>query len=324
MKVLGKNQVKLDTSEKFELDEPAARNHTPPGWPIQTIEIVPIDKAPKKYGPTTYRFGAAMTLSIILPRRGWTLVKKTKNYVYLIPPPDQTLPPFRISIAVPTPAECLELARRSHAKGQSWMGQLGEWPAWYLHERNTDMKEMWYDPTIGETASRLHRNPPKSSLSIGQWGAWNIDVTGVAGEFAIGILPPALFPASSALDTVASAIDFDLTLSEGALKTVELTLYERNATARRLCIEHYGPTCQACGLNYEVKYGALGADLIHVHHVVPLSAIGETYQVDPMRDLVPLCATCHHVVHTRNPPYSVAEIREAIKAQAVQSLGGAN
>jgi 5-methylcytosine-specific restriction protein A len=304
--------MKSGDSEKCELDEPAARTHTPPGWPIRTIEIVPIDIAPKKYGPTTYRFGAAMTLSIILPRRGWTLVKKTKSYIYLIPPPDQISPPFRISIAVPMPGECLEIARRSHAKGQSRMGQLGEWPAYYLHERNTDMQEIWRDPITGEMASRLHRSPPQSSLSIGERGAWSIAVTGVAGEFA---LPPSLTPAPPAQEAVMSGKDLDLALSEGALKTVELTTYERNATARRLCIEHYGPTCQACGLNYEDKYGAIGVNLIHVHHVVPLSAIGETYQVDPVRDLVPLCATCHHVVHSRNPLYSVGEITNAINKQ---------
>jgi 5-methylcytosine-specific restriction protein A len=304
--------MKPGNSEKFELDEPAARSHTPLGWPIQTIEIVPIDKAPKKYGPTTYRFGAAMTLSVILPRRGWTLVKKTKSYVYLIPPPDQISPPFRISIAVPTSEECLELARRSYAKGQSWMGQLGEWPAWYLHERSTEIQEIRRDPTTGEMVSCLHRNPPESSLSIGEGGPWSIFVTGVAGDFA---LPPSLTPVPPAQEAVTSGENFDLALSEGALKTVELTTYERNATARRLCIEHYGPTCQACDLNYEDKYGALGANLIHVHHVVPLSAIGGTYQVDPVRDLVPLCATCHHVAHSRNPPYSVAEIKNAINKQ---------
>lgn len=305
--------MKSNKSDKFDLDEPASRSHKPPGWPIRTIDIVPIDKAPKKYGATTYRFGAPMTLSVILPRRGWVLVKKTRSYVYLIPPPDQISPPFRISIALPTPEECLALARRSYAKGQSWMGQLGEWPAWYLHERNTDMQEIWRDPTSGEMASRLHRNPPKSSLSIGEWGAWNIDVTGVAGEFS---LPPSLTPLPTEEEAVSSRKDLDLVLSEGALTTVQLTEYERNATARRLSIEHYGPNCQACDLNYENKYGAIGVNLIHVHHVVPLSAIGETYQVDPVRDLIPLCATCHHVVHSRNPPYSVADIRNAIKTQA--------
>lgn len=304
--------MKSDNRAPFELDEPAAWSHTPPGWPIQTIEIVPSGKAPKNYGSTTYRFGAAMTLSVILPRRGWTLVKKTKNYAYFIPPLDQTSPPFHISIAIPSPEECLELARRSYARGQSWMGQLGEWPAWYLHERNTDIQEMWRDPAIGKMATRLHRNPPTSSLSIGEWGVWNVNVTGIAGKFTIGVLPPSQVPIH---ETTGPTGDYKL--SEGALKTVELTLYERNAVARRLCIGHYGPTCQACGLNYEATYGAIGTDLIHVHHVTPLSAIGEEYQVDPVRDLIPLCASCHHVVHSRNPPYSVTEIKDAINAQVL-------
>ncbi|MDF2413708.1 hypothetical protein GWQ22_09620 [Aeromonas sp. 1HA1] len=26
-----------------------------------------------------------------------------------------------------------------------------------------------------------------------------------------------------------------------------------------------------------------------------MSTIGETYEVDPIRDLIPLCATCHHI-----------------------------
>ncbi len=308
-------------SEKFELDEPAANSHTPPGWPIHTIDLVPIDKAPKKYGPSTYRFGAAMTLSVILPRRGWTLVKKTKSYVYVIPPLDQTSPPFHISIAVPTPQECLEIARRSYARGQSWMGQLGELPAWYLHERITQTEEMRIDPATGGWQTiGLHQSSPESSFSIGQGGVWSCVVTGVAGEFAIGALPPAPLAMPPEGDAAPSATDLDLTLSEGALKTVELTLYERNADARRLCIEHYGPTCQACNLNYEDKYGAIGANLIHVHHVTPLSAIGETHQVDPVRDLIPLCANCHHVAHSRNPPYSVAEIRNAMSAQVNRAL----
>lgn len=296
----------------FELDEPAARSHTPAGWPIQVIEIQSAGKAPKKYGPTTYRFGAPMTLSVILPRRGWTLVKKTKNYIYLTPPASQIVPPFEISIAVPTPEQCLELALRSYARGQSWMGQLGEWPACYLHERDTDMQEMWRDPATGDMASRLHKNPPESSLSIGEWGAWNFRVAGVAGQFSLGGLAP-----SADIPHEDNGSTTDSAFLEGALLAVELTVHERNATARRLCIEHYGPSCQACKMSYEDKYGAIGADLIHVHHVTPLAAIGAEYRVDPVRDLIPLCASCHHVAHRRSPPYSVAEIRYAIEQHAI-------
>jgi len=295
----------------FELDEPAATSHTSPGWPIEVIDLDPSGKAPKKYGPRTYRFAASLTLSVLLPRRGWMLVKKAKRYAYLIPPVGEPGPPFRISVAVPTPEESLALARRSFARGHSWIGQLGEWPATYYHERNTDMQEMWRDPKTGELQTRVHRNPPKSSLHIGEWGAWSVDVTGVDGHFALGVLPPSPAPVA-ALD---SASPIQHVLQEGSLRTVELTTYERNAVARRACIAHYGPTCQACGMNYEEKYGVIGADLICVHHVVPLSAIRAEYQVDPVRDLIPLCADCHQVVHRKDPPYSVAEVKGAIEAQ---------
>ena len=292
----------------IELDEPAAHSHSPEGWPNRVIEIKPSGKAPKAYGPTTYRFGASLTLSVILTRRGWTLVKRNKTYAYLIPPVDQTAP-FRISIAVPTIEQCFEIARRSYQRGESWMGQLGEWPAWYLHERNTDMQEMWRDPATGNMQSRLHTNPPVSSLTIGEWGAWEMRVAGVAGQFSLER------PAPAEVDAEQHAGVPDQALLEGASKSVELTVYERNATARRLCLEHYGPSCQACDMIYQDKYGPIGADLIHVHHVTPISEIGAEYQVDPIRDLVPLCASCHHVVHRRSPPHTVAEIRAAIGRQ---------
>ena len=285
-----------------DLLEPAAHSHAPPGWPIGLIEFKPTGKAPKKYGEDVYRFGAALTLSVILPRRGWTLVKQTKNYAYLRPPADQPAPPFRITIAIPTQAECVALAQRSYERGESWIGQLGEWPAWYFHERNRDMRRLWRDAVTGEIESELHPIAPESSLHIGEWGVWEAKVTGESGHFAFGNFAPASLP------TLAPPSP----LVEGEINSVELTVYERNAEARRLCIAHYGPTCQVCGLTYEAKYGAIGAGLIHVHHLTPLSAIGEAYEIDPVRDLTPLCATCHQVVHRRNPPFTVAEVRRAI------------
>ncbi|MGE6695698.1 HNH endonuclease [Sphingobium limneticum] len=298
----------------LEWAEPAASNHTPPGWPIEIIDLKPSGKAPKRYGPDAFRFSAALTLSVILPRRGWTLIKTTKTYAYLRPPSDQMNQPFRISIAVPTPAECLALAQRSFAKGESWIGQIGEWPAWYFHERNQDMRRLWRNPTTGEMESELNPSPPVSSLHIGEWGAWEATVTGTGGNFALGVLPPSI---KASMDAgVPHALLF-----EGGVRSAELTQYERNPEARRLCIAHYGAVCQACDLAFEQKYGAIGADLIHVHHVTPLSMIGEVYQVDPIRDLVPLCANCHHVAHQRNPPYTIAEIRNAIARQAVHQSG---
>lgn len=302
----------MASPQEFVLDEEAASTHNPPGWVTRCIEIPHKGKAPKHYGPQAYRFSAAMTLSVILPRRGWTLLKKTKNYAYLTPP-SGVEPPFHISIKIPSDEECLNLAKRAYDRGFSWQVQLGEWLGLYLHERVQETREMWRDPTTGQMESRLHLSRAESSLHIGEWGVWETVVTGVGGSFKIGYqhetttgVPTPAPPAQP------KPLSDSSVFHEGTVRTVELTKYERNAAARRLCIAHYGPTCQVCGLNYERKYGPVAVDLIHVHHLTPLAAIGETYQVDPIRDLVPLCATCHHVAHARTPPYTPEELRDCI------------
>lgn len=92
-------------------------------------------------------------------------------------------------------------------------------------------------------------------------------------------------------------METDKGIYEGALKTAYINSYERNPIARKKCIEHFGLDCIICGFNFENKYGKLGSGFIHVHHVVPISSIGEAYQVDPIRDLVPVCPNCHAMLH---------------------------
>ena len=38
--------------------------------------------------------------------------------------------------------------------------------------------------------------------------------------------------------------------------------------------------------------------LIHVHHLKSLAEIGHSYQVDPIKDLMPVCPNCHAVIHS--------------------------
>ena len=189
------------------------------------------------------------------------------------------------------------------------MGQLGEWPASYHHERNMDMREMWRNPDSGEMETRLHEKPPQSSFSIGESGIWGMSATSEEGRFSLDMSYPIITTEPEHILQSQKAH----TLFEGTPKSIELTKYERNPAARRRCIEHFGPTCLACGLNYEQKYGTIGAGLIHVHHIVPISTNGQDHEVDPLLDLVPLCATCHHVVHSKDPPLSVKKVKQAIK-----------
>ena len=102
-------------------------------------------------------------------------------------------------------------------------------------------------------------------------------------------------------------------LVEGASKTISVNVYERNATARKICIAHYGCICQLCKFDFENTYGHLGEGIIHIHHLTPLAQIGEGYQVDPLADLIPVCPNCHAVIHRRNPPVDIETIRKSIK-----------
>lgn len=96
---------------------------------------------------------------------------------------------------------------------------------------------------------------------------------------------------------------------EGKKTTFACTKYERSRFNRRLCLNHYGYRCVACGILLAEKYGDAGRDLIHVHHLTPVSVMEEPAILNPIKDLVPLCPNCHNVAHRRNPPYSLEELR---------------
>ena len=86
-------------------------------------------------------------------------------------------------------------------------------------------------------------------------------------------------------------------LFEGAKKTVLVNRYERNPEARKECIAAHGYKCIVCGMDFEKTYGEIGKDFIHVHHIVPISTIGNEYQLNPVKDLVPVCPNCHAMLH---------------------------
>jgi len=104
-------------------------------------------------------------------------------------------------------------------------------------------------------------------------------------------------------------------LFEGAARQVSVNQYERNEAARRQAIAHYGCRCYVCNFDFESRYGALGHGFIHVHHVVDIATIGAEYQVDPVRDLRPVCPNCHAMLHTSKPAMNVDDLRQLIEQQ---------
>jgi 5-methylcytosine-specific restriction enzyme A len=102
-------------------------------------------------------------------------------------------------------------------------------------------------------------------------------------------------------------------LPEGAKRRITVNAYERNSYARAACISHHGVRCRVCDVDLGERFGKLAKGFIHVHHVVPIATIGREYEVDPLKDLVPVCPTCHAVLHLRAPPLLVDEARELLK-----------
>jgi hypothetical protein len=105
---------------------------------------------------------------------------------------------------------------------------------------------------------------------------------------------------------------------EGAVISVKVNKHERDQEARKKCIEHFHKLrgciqCEACEMSFDKEYAGMRADLIHIHHIQPISEIGHEYKVDPIKDLVPVCPNCHAVIHSRKPPYSIEEVSAMVR-----------
>lgn len=107
--------------------------------------------------------------------------------------------------------------------------------------------------------------------------------------------------------------------AEGASERVFVNRYERSSAARAACLAHYGRTCTVCEARFAAQYGSAAPRLVQVHHLNPLGVRQGEGQVDPVRDLRPLCPSCHALVHLQSPPLSI----EAARRLLGLSVGGA-
>lgn len=89
----------------------------------------------------------------------------------------------------------------------------------------------------------------------------------------------------------------------GAVRRVIVNAYERDAGARKACLQRYGTRCTVCDMDFEERYGSIGKDFIHVHHKKPLATARQSYRLDPVKDLVPVCPNLPlHASYERSTP----------------------
>ncbi len=108
------------------------------------------------------------------------------------------------------------------------------------------------------------------------------------------------------------------TFREGSVCTITVNAYERNPKARAECIRHYGARCSVCDFDFEEHYGDAAKGFIHVHHLRPLAQVRESTEVDPVNDMRPVCPNCHAVIHRRNPPYTLEEVKAMLARQSAR------
>ncbi len=105
----------------------------------------------------------------------------------------------------------------------------------------------------------------------------------------------------------------DSSLIEGIKKTIKTTYYERNSKARKECLKYWGFKCVVCGFDFERVYGMIGEKYIHVHHLIPISEIKQEYEIDPIKDLRPVCANCHAMIHRKKGLIMIEQLKEIVE-----------
>ena len=100
---------------------------------------------------------------------------------------------------------------------------------------------------------------------------------------------------------------------EGGLTRVEVNKYERNPVNREICLAANGYKCKICGFDFEKTYGEIGHHFIHVHHIIPVSTFDTAYEINPVKDLIPVCPNCHAMLHQSDPPLEPDELISIIQ-----------
>lgn len=88
---------------------------------------------------------------------------------------------------------------------------------------------------------------------------------------------------------------------------------ERSSALRALALRLQGSDCRACGFSFGEVYRPLGAGFAEVHHLAPLASLEAEALVDPLADVVVLCANCHRMVHRKDPPLTPDELKQIVR-----------
>lgn len=108
-------------------------------------------------------------------------------------------------------------------------------------------------------------------------------------------------------------------VSEGLRIVRELNVIKRNrAIVERSKAAMMPLVCEACGFDFEKRYGAHGRGFIEAHHVEPLSERRGVDAPTTPADFAMLCANCHRMVHYGGGCLTLDALKSLIRAHAEQ------
>jgi 5-methylcytosine-specific restriction protein A len=168
---------------------------------------------------------------------------------------------------------------------------------------------------ININGGALGQEPPIaiSSLSLrGRQVDWKAEASASAADLVAATISVllTLLPIDEEPNSPSDAMpDFGL---EGAKARRTVNVYERSRSNRALAILSHGLTCLVCETNFGEKYGSIGEGYIEIHHLTPVHLMGGQRRLNPLEELVPLCANCHRMVHRTDPPYTPDELRQSL------------
>ncbi len=176
----------------------------------------------------------------------------------------------------------------------------------------------------GKTGSRLSH--PSIQATLGQdaevhafWRRHDRDpfqylglATAVSTDDVVPVAVRWVFRSGGTRPVTTKAEEVGSSFPEGGKTRVYVNRYERDPAARAACIEKHGTACACCEFDFCKVYGPIGKGFIHVHHLVPVSEMGEGYETDPVHDLVPVCPNCHAMLHRSEPAMSIEALRAVI------------
>ena len=98
---------------------------------------------------------------------------------------------------------------------------------------------------------------------------------------------------------------------------------ERNPKTSKLVKKHRGYICEAFNFSFVKVYGDIAYNkkkeaYIEAHHLIPLSELpeGKVVKYNIEEDFRVLCANCHKMVHRKNPPYTIEEIKKILMGKS--------